>query len=277
MTSLPHITTKQQHILTLLYTYRFLDRTQIQTFLTHKDKQRIILWLKDLRDKQYVDWQYNAASFIDKSKPAIYYLSLNGIRYLRETGSYPSETLRKRYYEKARSQTYIERCLLVAACCINMDARTAEHNGLTYCYTTETDYADPTNDYHFLTETDIRPQLYYTKREDTGRRKVTTTHLLDILDTSLPRYTLRKRLKDYVAFLDSGDWEEHTGQSQLPGIMLTCPTKADFIYVKRCVRRLLEASFGDLDELPEDLKVRVATHEQLKRQGLTARIWETVV
>jgi len=41
-------------------------------------------WLKDLRDKQYVDWHYDATNFIAKSQPAIYCLALNGIRYLRE-------------------------------------------------------------------------------------------------------------------------------------------------------------------------------------------------
>src|SRR5579884_2239122 len=111
MTTLPPITTKQQEILKLLYRYRFLNRTQIQTLLNHKDKRRIISWLKDLREKQYVDWRYDATDFIAKSQPAIYYLSLNGIRYLRQLDIYPNEDLRKRYKEPNRTQVFIDRCL----------------------------------------------------------------------------------------------------------------------------------------------------------------------
>jgi hypothetical protein len=81
--TLPTITTKQQAILKLLYQYRFLNRIQIQTLLKHKDKRIIISWLKDLRDKQYVNWHYDATDFIAKSQLGIYYLALNGIRYLR--------------------------------------------------------------------------------------------------------------------------------------------------------------------------------------------------
>jgi hypothetical protein len=50
-TTLPPLTPKQQEILKLLYKYKFLNRTQIQTLLSHKDKRRIITWLKDLREK----------------------------------------------------------------------------------------------------------------------------------------------------------------------------------------------------------------------------------
>ena len=79
---LPKLTTKQQEIIHLLYRYRYLDRIQIQTLMRHKDKRRVLAWLKDLRDKDYVEWIYST-DFIEKSKPAIYYLGINGVRYLK--------------------------------------------------------------------------------------------------------------------------------------------------------------------------------------------------
>src|SRR6266496_3334797 len=97
---LPPITPKQQAILKLIYKHRFLNRIHIQRLLNHKDKRRIISWLKDLRDKQYVDWHYNATGFITKSQPGIYYLGLNGIRYLRSLNEHPSQELRKRYMSR---------------------------------------------------------------------------------------------------------------------------------------------------------------------------------
>ena len=71
MQTLPTLTTKQTEILKLLYTYRYLTRPQLQKLLNHKDKRRIISWLKDLRDNKFIDWKYNATDFIEKTKPAI--------------------------------------------------------------------------------------------------------------------------------------------------------------------------------------------------------------
>jgi len=107
------ITTKQQDILKLLYRYRFLNRIQIQALMGHKNNRRIAEWLKDLRDKKYVEWIYDGDNFVEKTKPAIYYLGLNGIRCLRTTDEFPPEELRKRYKESSRKQDFIDRCLLI--------------------------------------------------------------------------------------------------------------------------------------------------------------------
>ena len=61
------ITNKQEEILWLLYTYRFLNRIQIQALMGHKGKRRIAEWLKDLRDKEYVHWIYSD-HFLEKTK-----------------------------------------------------------------------------------------------------------------------------------------------------------------------------------------------------------------
>jgi hypothetical protein len=50
--------------------------------MCHKDKRRVLSWLKDLRDKNYVEWIYSM-DFMEKSKPAIYYVEISGVRYLK--------------------------------------------------------------------------------------------------------------------------------------------------------------------------------------------------
>src|ERR1035437_6375942 len=102
---LPNITKKQQDIIKLIYSYRYLDRIQIQLAMNHKDKRRIIAWLKDMREKHYVEWIYST-NFVEKTKPAIYYLDINGIRYLKSLDLYPIEELRKRYKDASRSRTF---------------------------------------------------------------------------------------------------------------------------------------------------------------------------
>lgn len=257
--TLPTITTKQQEILKLLYSYRFLDRTQIQALLGHKDKRRIISWLKDLRDKQYVDWHYNSTDFIAKSQPAIYYLTLNGVRYLRDK-EYPSQELRKRYKEPERTQAFIDRCLLIAGCCITLQAKSDDE--LKYTHVLPAHYTNPDSEHHFLDE--LKPHLFFSKQQGED----TTNYLLESFEQTLPRYQLRKRLKDYVEYLSSGDWDDPFGPQ--PIVLFVCSTTAELLYVKRRVQKLFE------DEDIENASIRVTTIEKLKAEGVVSRIWEEV-
>lgn len=262
--TLPAITTKQQEILKLLYRFRFVDRIQLQAFLQHKEKRRSSRWLKDLRDKHYVEWIYST-DFTEKTKPAVYYLSLNGVRLLRTLGDYPAAELRKRYKESERQPVFIARCLILADCAINLQARSAENKDVTYTNITQADYADPEHEYHFLSE--LGPHLYFRKQAG----KVTTNYLLELFDTTTPRYMVKKRLKDYVTYLDDGDWESETSDDTPPIVLLACPTTAELIYAKRRIRRLLE----DVSD-EENIHIRLATIEQLKQSGVTGKIWEEV-
>jgi hypothetical protein len=257
MTTLPSITTKQQEILKLLYKYRFLNRTQIQALLKHKDKRRIISWLKDLREKQYVDWRYDATNFIAKSQPAIYYLSINGIRYLRETGGYSDEELRKRYKEPTRTQVFIDRCLLVADCCIALEAKS--HEALQYSCILPVDYINPNNLWHFLDE--LKPHLFFTKHDD-GE---SINYVLENFELTLPRYQLRKRLQDYMNFLD--EWND--ANEPRPIALFVCATTVDLLYVRRRAKQRLE------DE-DIDVQIRVTTLDNIKASGVVSMIWEEV-
>ena len=80
--TLPKITNKQQEILLLIYKYRYLNRIQIQQLLNHKNKKNINTWLKDLTEKQYLNKIYSN-NVGENIKPAIYYASINAIRYYK--------------------------------------------------------------------------------------------------------------------------------------------------------------------------------------------------
>jgi len=283
---LPHITDKQQEILKLLYKYRFLNRIQIQQLMNHKDKKRIIAWLKDLREKQCAEWIYST-NFLEKTKPAIYYLSLNGIRFLRafvwSDGSgrvYPIEGLRKRYKEKGRSRTFIDRSLLIADCCLTLErasctSKSDAGNSVSYAYITESDYADPDHAHHFLAEHEsLRPNLYIIKTDRKSNGKVTTNYLLEIFDSTLPDYRLRFRLKAYFKYLIEGDWEAETGDDNPPVILLVYPKLADLINAKRRIRKLLLDEYYEAADMPKNLHIRFTTTEQLQQQSITAPIWE---
>lgn len=258
--TLATITTKQQEILKLIYRYRFLNRTQIQALLGHKDKRRIISWLKDLRDKQYVDWHYDATDFIAKSRPAIYYLALNGIRYLREVGGYPGEELRKRYKEPGRTQVFIDRCLLVADCCIALKAKS--DGKLQYTCVLPADYVDPHKPHYFLDE--LKPHLFFSKQQGDEA----TNYLLESFEQTLPRYQLRARLKNFTDYLASG-WNENNGP--IPVALLACANTVDLLYVKRRAKKLIEENWPG-----ENLRLSVTTLDKIKATSIASMIWEEI-
>jgi hypothetical protein len=232
------------------------------------------MWLRDMRAKHYVEWIYSN-DFAEKTKPAIYFISLNGIRYLKtlvwddDSGDvYPIEELRKRYRESSRSQTFIDRCLLLADCCITLEQQAS--NNTSYSYVTEADYLVPDNDYHFLAESElINPQLCFVKQEQKNEQDVTSNFLLEIFDATFPRYRVKKRLKGYIEYLDDNEWE---GESPQPVILLACARTTDLIYAKRRTRKLLKDIWDD--EVPEDIHIRFATIDDIKKHGVIGKIWE---
>jgi len=290
MTELPKITKKQQEILKLLYSFRFLSRIQIQAFLGHKDPKTINLWLRDMRGKGYIEWIYST-HFAEKTKPAIYYLGLNGVRYLRtltrknQDGdvlpTYPPEELRKRYKEPTRSQTYIDRCILIADCCIALEREDNENETrgkkLCYYYQTEAAYSLDYSYYHFILDSElIRPSLVFCQ-DKIGKEETTLeSYILEIFDPTLPRYRMKKRLGDYVKYLDDGDeWQDRTDTEQLPVVLYVCPRMSDLIYAKRRTRKLIADAWEWEDDDVERPRVRFTTVEKLKEHGMLSKeIWE---
>jgi len=293
MTELAKITKKQQAILKLLYRFRFLNRIQIQALLGHKDPKTINLWLRDLRAKGYLEWIYST-HFAEKTKPAVYYLGLNGVRFLRkltttnEDGeqlpNYPPEELRKRYKEPTRSQTYIDRCILIAECCIALERADIENGAkgkkVRHYYQTEADYLLERSYYRFILESElIQPSLVFCKDklDDKGKEEKTLrSYIFEVFDPTLPRYRMKKRPVDYVKYLDDEDvtWKEQTDTEKLPIVLFVCPRTTDLIYAKRRTRKLIADSWEWKDEDEERPRIRFTTADKLKQHGLLSKIWE---
>jgi protein involved in plasmid replication-relaxation len=253
--TLQPITPKQQQIITLLYQYRFLNRLHIQALLKHKDKQRIIIWLKDLREKEYIDWHYDKSSLITKNQPAVYYITLNGIRYLRSLDGYPIAELRKRYKESTRKQTYIDRCLLMADCSIALMAKSnSQHE---YVVSLSPGYAEDTDAHQDVR--DINPHLYFIKAQGA----TITRYLLEYFVEPLPRYQLRKRLKEYIEYATNDD----DADSLI--VLFVCATVSELMYIKRRVRIMI-------DDDGRELRIRLTTLDKLEASGITSTIWEEV-
>lgn len=280
LAQIPKITYKQTEILKLIYSHRFLNRIQIQTMMKHKDKKTINLWLRDLKDKEYLRRIYNKDHFAEKTKPAIYYIGINGIRYFMNKDIHATGELRKRYKEHERSQTFIDRSLTIADCVITLgNARDEESIPLTwYFYETRADYLSDSY-YHFLADNEyIQPHLCFSKQqyESIGEPEAIESYLLEIFDPTLPRYRLRNRLKKYVEYLDEDieSWDEGTfSEDPRPAILLVCATLTDLIYAKRRTKGLLADIWEYEDEDRPD--IRFTTIDKSQTKGiLSEAVWE---
>src|SRR5476651_1897910 len=108
------LTKKQQTILTLILTFRFINSKQIQQFLGHKDHRRVNTWLKDLAEKQYVIRDYRPI-YGTLTKPAVYSLATLGRQYIRETFNPLDTTYLKRLRDDMkRSKSFKVKCQLIA-------------------------------------------------------------------------------------------------------------------------------------------------------------------
>jgi hypothetical protein len=232
----------------------------------HKNKRRIAEWLKDLREKHYIEWIYST-DFAEKTKPAIYYPDLNGVRYLKTVDEYPPAEVRKRYRESSRSPDFIAKSVLLADGCLSLAAKSK--GKLTYSFVTQADYVDPDSEYHFLAE-ELKPDLCYERVEQTKRGTEVEDYLVVVFAASEPRHKVRKRLKDYVTYLDEGGWRRRFDGSELM-VHIACPNVAELIYAKRRTRILLENIGRD-----KRTHIRFTTVEQVKLEGVTGFIWEEV-
>ncbi|HET8670600.1 MAG TPA: replication-relaxation family protein [Candidatus Saccharimonadales bacterium] len=274
--NLSKLTPKQQEIIRLIYRYRFITRKQIQSLLGHTDKRRISAWLKELREQQFVNWFYDRNDPYEPSTPAVYFLDINGIRFLRQTGEYAEGELRKRYKDATRQQGFIDRCLLLADCAVHLEARTKD-DGVNYTYALEADYTDPSGSFCMLGDSEfIHPDLAFTKEAETDEGYVNQTYFVQFFDLTMPRYMVKKKLKGYVEYFDSEEpeqWRQQMDQEELPIVLVACPTLAELIYAKRYAKKQLQDN--ELDER-EDVRIWFATIQQVKRQGVTGLIWEDV-
>lgn len=118
------------------------------------------------------------------------------------------------------------------------------------------DFADPESPHHFLD--DLKPHVYFSKQQDDE----TTSYLLENFEQTLPRYQLRKRLKDYMDYLTDHD-------DILLIALFICTNTADLLYIKRRVRKFI-------GEEGATIRVRVTILDKVKVSGVASMIWEEV-
>jgi hypothetical protein len=267
--TLPKITPRQQDILKYIYRHRFLNRVQIQALLGNKDYKNVNEWLADLREKQYLDWIYST-DYTERRKPAVYFIGINGIRYLKTQSDCVPELVRRLYRDKSRSSSFITSCLLLGDCAVTL--QTSRPDGVTYDFATQSDFAKPGSKYHVLADNNC--QLLFIKHKpvdqaaETGEDEAISRSMLQIVEENLPDYRAKKRIRDCILFYNSGDWERAT-EVPFPDALFLCHTLPQLITLKRYAGYLLNEA-----DRPDGLHIKFSTLDKVKELGVTGRVWE---
>ena len=259
---LPNITNKQQQLPLVLAKFRFLNSSHFQSLLKQKDKRRINTWLKDLTEKEYlVRISYSLPE--RNARSTVYRMGLNGIRFLKTWDNISARLIKNLYRENERSAAFINQCLLLAD--IYLTLRDQSKNDVTYTVTVAYDFSDIDSPFHFLLE--LNPQLCFVKQERNKQKKY---YLLEVLEPTLPNYSVKKRIKKYIEFFWSNEWENNI-DGPFPIILLVCSTKPKLQSAKRANKKL----FGEEQDL-EGLHIRFTTVDEIKNHTVIGEIWEEV-
>jgi hypothetical protein len=257
MTKQPVITKTQHTIISLLFRFRFLDRTQTQKFLNHKDYKTINEWLKDLTEKEYIGHIY-PHGYPNHQKP-VYFLAKNGIALVKSENSGNAGAVQKLYREKERSKSFINSCQLLADICLDLTSRNT--TDVDFQMSVKSDYEN-----HPLGEmlNDISPKAFI---EQTANDE-TNQYLLEIF-INCPKELLRMRIKRYISYYEASEWEAETG-NMFPTILMICPDDKLFTYIKRYTKTKIAL----LDE--PDLNIQLTEATKVKEFGITGDIWTKV-
>lgn len=210
------LTSQQLALLLLLYRFRFLTRAQIQTLLNHKYHNRIIQWLHDLHQNQYITIHTN-------HQVPIYSLGSNGRRYLKTKEGVDISGLNRVWRETKYSHAFQARCLMVADICISLMKETSQKN----------------QTLHFMTKVEMNgaeglispaPDAYIAIEEPNGEIR---RYFLEVF-TQAPKRVMQKRISEYFEYYDSNEWQTSTNKP-FPEVILVCSSPKIKSFVSKVI------------------------------------------
>ncbi len=268
--TLPKTTNKQQQILTLIPRFRYLHRLHIQKLLNHKDKRRINSWLKLLKINEYIKEVPKGKGIKEHTKPTVYYLDLNGIRWLISQGLFDKSIIHNLYRQKDRSEEFTNQSLFLADIYLELKNSLTEKDSLIFY--TKTDYSSPTSPFTFLNETTskLTPEAYFMKQVGKGRKN---HYLLHIIPSSMLRFRshkLKNRIREYIDSYFANTWQNHTKKS-FPILLFILPDMQALIYLQKITEKVLN------DNNNPKIAIRLTTQEEVQKMGFTnGSAWEDV-
>ncbi len=222
-----HSITKQQlSILHHLLRFRFLTRIQIQTLLNHKHPGQINKWLKNLSN-QHLIYKIYDKTFPDNTKPAVYCLDKKCITFLNQQNEIDPLLIKRIYKDKKRTKRFINHSTIIADLFIKVSEQFNVKNGKLYFYT-KTDLLE----YDFMLKP--LPDIYVAVENEIETKR----YFIEVLDNDTPRFVLRNRIKNYIEYFLSEQWQINTSYS-FPEILIICANDLTNKFLEKFVKNSL--------------------------------------
>ena len=289
--TLPNLTQKQKDIVDTVFLHRFINRAQLQKVFTHKDSKRINVWLKDLVEKNYLGRIYSK-KFFENTKPAIYYLSLNGIRYIRQE-KIPKRlrknnpVLRNLYFEKKKSETFINHNLYISELYANLAKdnfyivkdEDFKFKFYTFSFTTRQRLLLKNG---FKDHKEIIPDVYLripdvlskTKPKKGSKTNDNKSYFLNLFDYHVPQYALKHRVDQIIEFYDY-EFSKVKAEMNIggfPTILFIFINPKRIKKIRTYIHHKLEME-GDLG----NITFLLTTSKELEYKGFNdSSIWKTI-
>lgn len=256
---IPKLKPTLETILILIYRFRYLSSTHIQTLLNQKYKENIRIWLNGLTHNKYAYRFYNSKF---AGEPAVFCLDNKARKYFMEHMELKEiklQQLSRVYKEKKLSQTFQKHCLFLANIYLSLLSLTKKTNATL----------------HFYTKTDLHgidslispsPDAYFSIIENDKSSK---RYFLDIFDEPSQPRDIRRRIGQYVKYFSSGNWQDHN-KNPFPIILFVCFDYRSKNYLNFYIKKL--PAFRRVD-----LQFYVSTWEEIQKQGICRQVLHKVI
>jgi hypothetical protein len=264
--TLPHITNKQLEILLLIYRFRYINRKQIQTILTHKNHRRILAWLNDLIAQNCIGSIYSK-KMPDNTKPTVYYLGRYGRKILqkhfseildedgeKKTDKQAIYQLTKTYKDSQRTEVFRLTCLALVDCYITL-LPYEENKAYDTIFSSLTECAN----YSLLKKFDS----YLSLQKKRGKEK---RYVFVYITNRTPRRFIRYRIAEIIKYLHK-EWGYETTIPS-PTVLLICSN----FPIKNYTRKVCESKLKYYGN-PEKITIQLTTLHEFKAEGFDGNIW----
>ncbi|MDK2899456.1 MAG: hypothetical protein PWQ10_643 [Patescibacteria group bacterium] len=221
---------EQVEILYILYTFRFANSKQIAKYQAKPNAKAIQKRLKILEDQELIAKRYDK-SYKLQGKPAAYYLTAQGARALIKFGKRPANepiNIKITYKSKDISEDFIKHCTHILD--IYLSLCTIHGNKLEFFTKSDLNYKQYEYYPRPLSDAHIRMKI---NRDDRN-------FFLEAFEDRDPFFVIVRRIKQYLKYAESGDWEE-----TIPTVLMVAPDITTHKRLRKRIAYELRESYED--------------------------------
>jgi hypothetical protein len=231
---------EQLEVLMLLYKFRFGSNDLIAQYFGKKDRSFVFNRLKILQEQGLIGKRFDS-SYRIKGKPAAYYLLPDGARLLQQAKPDKQINIKAIYKDKTVSEEFVGYCLSLFAIYIQLKAK----HGDNLRFVTKPQLANYDYFEDFMPSAYIHLEVKRTEKE----------YFLEYLQSSQPFFAAIRKIKQYINYFDSGEWEAGTG-GDFPKVLLVCDGPS-------LKKRLVKKQDKILEDADDELEFSFVTQDEL--------------